>query len=793
MDYKKLLETGDRCIHDEPAACVSGCPVHVDVNAFMSEMQKGDFNKAYKVLEKRVPFTRIIGRLCDHPCERSCVMDKRGGALSICDLEKAAVKYGYSKPKKAFPVPKNAGKAAVVGGGMSGITAAYELDKKGFNVTIYEKSGKLGGRIWNYAGILIDSETIEEELKIIDSLGIDVKYNQSIGNDDLKKLINEYDAVYLGTGEWEEDLKIDPVTFQVEDFSLFAGGRLVNKNDSVIYSVSSGRRAAISIERYVKKISMTASREREGSFETPLKYRLDDAETVQRVERTSEDYSEEEAINEAKRCQRCRSEQCIRSCSHMKKFNVSPKSYTRQININEGVIMGTRYANKMINSCTMCGLCQEQCDRGIGMHDIIRETRESMVEKGKMPPSAHDFALKDMEFSNSDRFFMVKPPPPIEEDKRAERERELFTYPRIVFSNYAKSVYRGDKPGAEKVDYLFYPGCQLSASYPEYVEKSYKYLLSRIKEGVGIMLGCCGAPADWAGRQDMMKENAERITNAWIEMGKPTFILACSSCARTFERYLKEIPYISLWEIFNRYGLPESSKKDTGHAVNVHDACGTRYNKEFQDNVRKIASDLGYQIHELKYTKEKTKCCGYGGLVFYANREQQKEFVKDRINECGDDLLVYCAMCKDLFVDEGKRTYHILDLIFAEDMEKTALKKMPNLSQRHSNRAQLKNKLLKELWREEPEVDIVERNELKLIIPAEIWKAMEEKFILFEDIEKVVEHSRETGQRFFNSEDSSYLARMRIANVTYWVRYKEQQEGIVVTSVYSHRMEVVEE
>ncbi|MBO1719084.1 heterodisulfide reductase-related iron-sulfur binding cluster, partial [Bacteroides xylanisolvens] len=65
--------------------------------------------------------------------------------------------------------------------------------------------------------------------------------------------------------------------------------------------------------------------------------------------------------------------------------------------------------------------------------------------------------------------------------------------------------------GYNEVKYVFYPGCQLSASQPEYIEKTYKYLISNIKRGVGIFLGCCGAPADWSGRQDLMKLNVENI------------------------------------------------------------------------------------------------------------------------------------------------------------------------------------------------------------------------------------------------------------------------------------------
>jgi Fe-S oxidoreductase len=508
---------------------------------------------------------------------------------------------------------------------------------------------------------------------------------------------------------------------------------------------------------------MTASREREGSYQTPLLYDLEDVIPERATMKTGETYTREEAIQEAGRCLKCRCATCLKACSHLQHFNITPKSYGRQIQINESVIMGTRYANPMINSCTMCGLCKEQCPLGIGMKELIRETRESMVEKSKMPPSAHDFALRDMEFSNSSQFYMVKPPP--------------------VTATSAE----------KKAKYLFYPGCQLSASCPDYVEKSYRYLLEKETEGVGLMLGCCGAPADWAGRKDMMAESTQRFRRVWNELGEPIFILACSSCIGTFDRYLPEIPYLSLWEILEQHGLPEEAVSGNGHKLNVHDACSTRNNQAVHESVRKIASELGYKIEELHYSKSKAKCCGYGGLVYFANREQAEQFAEERIRESGEDLLVYCAMCKDLFIEKGKRTFHILDLIFGEASGAEALRAMPNLSDRHENRVALKRKLLRELWGENEMEELKQRNEWNLQIPQEIWERMEKRHILLEDIKKVIEHARTTGERFYNPEDESYLASCRIKYVTYWVRFAEKEDGIHVLSVYSHRMEVIKE
>ncbi len=226
---KNLFDECEKCLQDEPAASSAWCPIHVDVVSFNSEIEKGDFKKAYKLLEKRMPFAGIIGMICDHPCENACVRAKLDSAISISELERAAVRYGYAPLKKGIPVKKNNGKVAVIGGGISGITAASELDRKGFQVTIYEKSSRLGGRIWDYEGKLIEKEKIEEELNIIDKLGISVYYNNAVGETELKKIALAYDAVYLGTGTWEKELSINTDTFQVFNLPVFVGGRLFSK------------------------------------------------------------------------------------------------------------------------------------------------------------------------------------------------------------------------------------------------------------------------------------------------------------------------------------------------------------------------------------------------------------------------------------------------------------------------------------------------------------------------------------------------------------------------------------
>lgn len=789
MNLDKLLEIGNTCIRSEPPVCVASCPVHMDVIAFMNEIEKGDFKKAYHLMESKIPLTRLIGKICDHPCENVCVRKAAGGSIKISELEKSVIDFGYNAPKKAFPMPKQKGNVAVIGGGISGMVTALQLDKKGYKVTIFEKTNRLGGRIWDFEGKGLDKATIEEELQSIEKIGIQINYNTEILEEDLQEYLKQYDAVYLGTRHWEKSYDVDPVTFQAGNLSLFVGKEISNQNSSIIFSVSKGKRAAISIERYVGKISMTASREREGIYDTLLNYEVDEVTPIEPVQKEAESYTKAEACQEASRCLKCQCDKCLKACVHMQKYIITPDTYIRSIAHNERIKLGTHFANEMINSCTECGLCKEVCPVNISMKDIIHETRESMVSRDKMPLSAHDFALRDMKYSNSEYFSLVRKQP------SKEQAKHMFYYPVIAFSQYARGLYKG----SGKTGYLFYPGCQLSATHSKHIGEIYKHIVGTIKEkdaenDVGLYLGCCGAPADWAGRQDLMKENADRIKSVWEDLDKPVFILACSSCASTFEKYLPMIQTISLWEIFDKYGLPEVEIKKGKRVLNIHDACATRHDSKIHESIRNIVKTLGYKVEELEYSKEKTKCCGYGGLVSYANKSQAKAFQEDRIKECEQDILVYCAMCKDSLVREDKRAYHILDIIYGKDYYDATNGQMPTLSQRQDNRKKLKADLLKEIWGEEQDMDYVNHYDFKLSIPKAVIDIMEQRFILESDVEKVVDSSRKNNERFFNPETSCYLAKLRLENVTYWVGYEEKEDGVVyINSVYSHRMEVLED
>jgi Fe-S oxidoreductase len=387
------------------------------------------------------------------------------------------------------------------------------------------------------------------------------------------------------------------------------------------------------------------------------------------------------------------------------------------------------------------------------MGEIYQEARRMMVKRGKMPPSAYDFALRDMAFSTGEKFILNK-----------------------------------NQPGFASSSVVFFPGCQLSGSSPQYVRKIYDNLCEKIDGGVGLSLGCCGAPADWAGREEHFSETLRDIENRWLELGQPKIITACPTCYSIFKERLPQIELDYIWNVFEQYGLPPiDEEKIEPKRLVIHDACTTRHEDSLHESIRNILHKLGHEIQELGNSRQTTGCCGYGGLMMFANRELAQQVVDRRINESQADYLVYCAMCRDNFVAQGKRTYHLLDLIFGRDKPDRANQLGPDFSQRHENRARCKATFLKEIWGE----NVVEdKTDIKLFIPEEVRKILDDRRILIEDITKVIQYAEETGNRLKDTKTGRYIAYFKPVAVTYWVEYSPQEEGFLVHNAYSHRLEI---
>ena len=173
---------------------------------------------------------------------------------------------------------------------------------------------------------------------------------------------------------------------------------------------------------------------------------LDESPAISR--RRHAGYTKEEAQQEAGRCIPCQCLECVKVCSYLEEYGSYPKRYVRQIYNNECIVMGVRKANRMVNSCALCGLCTAVCPEKFSMADVILDARQSMVRTGKMPPSAHDFALRDMAFSQSDAFTLARHQPGFESQRVRISSRlpafSLLSGPcRFVLRALAQGAARG--------------------------------------------------------------------------------------------------------------------------------------------------------------------------------------------------------------------------------------------------------------------------------------------------------------------------------------------------------------
>jgi glutamate synthase (NADPH) small chain len=773
IQQSELHELEDKCIQEHAPTCMAACPLHVDVRAVTAEVSRGDFTAALKALKKTLPFPGIIGRVCDHPCQAVCKRREAGDDIAIAALERACADYG-GPPEKPRVLPKRNKRVAVLGGGLSGLTAAFDLARKGYTVTVYEAAEQLGGQLLaRFAEPALPRALLHTELGQAAEAGADIRLRTRLTPEALAALRREVDVVYLAFGEATGEtfdlaldehrrIQADPVTYATSQIGVFAGGSLLRAPEaySPIRSMGDGRRAAISIDRYLQKVSLTASRVNEGAYTTRLYTSTEGIPPLPQVPAASpaDGYTREEAIQEAGRCLLCECMECVKVCEYLKHYGRYPKKYVQEIYNNLSIVKGERKANTFINSCSLCGLCGEVCPNDLNMGDLNRQARQIMVEQNRMPPSAHDFALRDLQFSNSDAFALAR-----------------------------------HRPGATSSAYVFFPGCQLAGSAPQHVERTYAYLQAKLGD-VGLMLGCCGAPADWAGRTDLLQATLAAWREQHQALGAPEVIVACSSCFQVFQEYLPQVSVVSLWTLMDQLGLPDAPARlpAPAKAVAIHDPCTTRYEHALQDSARAIVQRLGYAIEELPLSRDRTECCSYGGLMWFVNRDLAQAVVKRRIAASPADYVTYCAVCRDFFAAQGKRALHLLDLVYGTDLDQQAERPNPGYSQRHENRARLKRQLLQDLWGETMDQPSAAAR-LTLSLSADVQARLEQRLILVEDVQRVIEHAERTGRKLLNRETGHWLAYYRPTAVTYWVEYTAQGETFVIHNAYSHRMEIAEE
>lgn len=181
--------------------CVSGCPAHVDIPGYISLVEAGRYADAVKVIRKNNPLPLVCGLACEHPCEMHCRRGMVDDPMNILALKRFAVEHSDLNDHKPHVVDNTGKRVAVIGGGPAGLSCAYYLAVMGHKVTIFEQRHHLGGMLrYGIPSYRLPRERLQAEVDWILSAGIDVELDHSVSGEELARLRDEFDAVYLAIG-----------------------------------------------------------------------------------------------------------------------------------------------------------------------------------------------------------------------------------------------------------------------------------------------------------------------------------------------------------------------------------------------------------------------------------------------------------------------------------------------------------------------------------------------------------------------------------------------------------------
>jgi glutamate synthase (NADPH/NADH) small chain len=202
-DVEQAKKEADRCI--ECGMCVATCPAHMDVPDYIKSIRDGDYDEGLRLMYRTNPFPATCGRICTRRCESVCPVGLQGDSIAIRWLKRHIVDQVDAKDYARIlndNIEENGKQVAVIGAGPGGLSAAYYLRKKGYEVSVYEAQDKAGGMLrYGVPGYRLPDSGLDKDINYIVSLGVEIRNNTRIGTDiSFESLLNDYDAVFLSTG-----------------------------------------------------------------------------------------------------------------------------------------------------------------------------------------------------------------------------------------------------------------------------------------------------------------------------------------------------------------------------------------------------------------------------------------------------------------------------------------------------------------------------------------------------------------------------------------------------------------
>ncbi len=365
-------------VGDCEAPCQIGCPAHMNIPLMNRMIAAGRFDESLAVVKRDIALPAVLGRICPAPCEGACHRRTVDEPVSICLLKRFVGDRG-AEPK-IIPAEETGKKVAVIGAGPAGLAAAYYLQLKGVQVTLFDKNDKAGGMLRT----AIDDEklpkdVLDKEIEAILNTGVEFQGGKEMTSGQFALLQKEYDSVVVAIGTINENsdlfgLKANPKgidadrnSYQTSVENVFAVGNVLRSSKLAVRSVGQGKEVAFSVLQYFngqqpkgepRMFNSRFGRLVQDEFSEFMK----ESKAAKRTfpdEGGNAGFTREEAIAEAERCLHCDC-RAIDDCklriysdqyqADQRRFKTSERrNITKQMNHNLVIYEPQK--------CIKCGIC----------------------------------------------------------------------------------------------------------------------------------------------------------------------------------------------------------------------------------------------------------------------------------------------------------------------------------------------------------------------------------------------------------------------------------------------------